>query len=108
MRWALWAGALVPLVYWSACALAACFYPGFDFARQPVSELGSLVAIDQPHPRIFSNGMVGTSIAVILGSVGIVASLRRVGGNLAIGIALQVVMALVALSTAIVGLVPWL
>ena len=106
-RWALRAGAIVPLAYCSACVIAACFYPGFSFVSQPVSELGSLVALDQAHPWIFNDGVIATAAAVLFGAIGIVSTHHRSGGHIVIAALLMLAMALVAMSTAIVGLVPW-
>jgi D-alanyl-D-alanine carboxypeptidase len=106
-RWALRAGAIVPLAYCTVCVIAACYYPGFNFVAQPVSELGSLVALDQAHPWIFNGGVIATAAAVMLGSIGIFAAHRRSGGHVGMGVLVALAMMLVALSTAIVGLVPW-
>ncbi len=72
-----------------------------------MSELGSLVAIDQAHPWIFNDGVIVTGTVLFVGSFGIDAALRRNGRNVILRVLLLLMMTVVAGSTAMVGLFPW-
>lgn len=63
----LWVGALVPVAYYGAQALAAPFFPDFSFLRHTASVLGSDLSAQ---PSILNTGAAITGILAALASPG--------------------------------------
>ena len=58
----------VPILYFGSQLLAAPFYPGYSFAQNSASMLGSSFSA---HPWIFNVGAMLTGVAAILGAFGL-------------------------------------
>ncbi|HEX7150444.1 MAG TPA: DUF998 domain-containing protein [Thermoanaerobaculia bacterium] len=71
---ALWAGVLVPFLYFGAQLVAARFYPGNSFVRQSASELGSDRSL---RPAVLNTGAMATGVATMIAAFGITVALRR-------------------------------
>ncbi len=69
----LMAAVAMPILYFGCQLLAAPFYPGYSFARNSASMLGSPFSA---HPWIFNVGAVLTGVAAILGAVGLYRAFR--------------------------------
>ena len=64
----LWAAFAMPLLYFGAQLMAAPFYPGYHFATDTASMLGTSVS---RHPGIFNTGAILTGIAGLAGAFGL-------------------------------------
>ena len=64
----LWAAVAVPLVYFGVQLIAAPFYPGYSFAADTASILGTSAS---RHPAIFNNGAILDGIAALIGAGGL-------------------------------------
>ena len=62
------AATAVPVLYFGAQIAAAPFYPGYSFARDSASMLGTS---SSSHPWILNLGAILTGIAALLGAVGL-------------------------------------
>lgn len=58
----------VPLIYFGIQLIAAPFYPGYSFARDTASMLGTS---DSLHPEIFNIGAMLDGVAGLLGAAGL-------------------------------------
>jgi hypothetical membrane protein len=70
-------GMAVPLLYDGAQLVAAPFFPEFSVLRTTASELGS---DRSARPWILNAGAILTGIAALVGSIGLLRALRRLGG----------------------------
>lgn len=71
-------GILVPILYYGIQLLAAQTYPGYSFAGNVASELGSDKA---PYASIFNVGIFAVGLAALLGSLGFFLAFVRRGIN---------------------------
>jgi hypothetical membrane protein len=69
----LWAAIAMPLLYFGVQLVAAPFYPGYHFATDTASMLGTSVS---RHPEIFNIGAILTGIAGLVGAFGLFLGLR--------------------------------
>ena len=65
----------MPVLYFGSQLTAAPFYPGYSFARDTASMLGSALSL---RPWIFNLGAVLTGIAAIAASIGLYRSFRTI------------------------------
>ena len=97
------AGVAVPVVYYANLLVCSLLYPGYDHARQWVSELGSASA---RYPGVF-NGML-----VLLGILGVAAgpgfgwALRRHGAGRAVSVLVALLVAGFGVAMAMGGIFP--
>ena len=70
----LWAALAMPLLYFGVQLMAVPFYPGYHFATDTASMLGTSVS---RHPGIFNTGAILTGIAGLAGAFGLFLGLRR-------------------------------
>ena len=70
----LWAAFAMPLLYFGVQLMAVPFYPGYHFATDTASMLGTSVS---RHPGIFNTGAILTGIAGLGGAFGLFLGLRR-------------------------------
>lgn len=70
----LWAAFVMPLVYFGAQLIAAPFYPGYHFATDTASMLGTSASL---HPEVFNTGAILTGITAIAGAFGLFFGLPR-------------------------------
>lgn len=73
---ALWAGVLVPFVYFGTQLVAAQSYPGYRFAAQSASELGS---DRSDRPWVLNTGAIVTGVLTLIAAAAFPAALRRQG-----------------------------
>jgi len=71
-------GIAVPLLYYGIQLVAAPFFPDFSVLGTTASELGS---DRSARPWIFNAGAMLTGIAAIVGSIGLLRALRRLGAH---------------------------
>lgn len=69
----LWAALAMPLLYFGVQLIAAPFYPGYHFATDTASMLGTSASL---HPGIFNSGAILTGIAGLAGAFGLFLGLR--------------------------------
>ena len=72
---ALYAAALMPLIYFGTQWIAAPFYPGYSFAQNTASMLGTTMS---HQPWIFNSGAMLTGVAGLIGAFGLFYALRSV------------------------------
>ena len=70
-------GIAVPFLYFGTQLIAAVFYPGYSFASQSTSDLGSPRSIDGMYPWIFNTGAALTGFALLIVACGFLLTLRR-------------------------------
>lgn len=75
-RVALGMGSTVPFLYFGAQLIAAPFYPGYSFLRQPASMLGSDLSTC---PAILNVGAIITGVITLIASLGFLHALRFIG-----------------------------
>ena len=71
-------GIAAPLLYYGIQIVAAPFFPDFSFLGTTASELGSDRSV---RPWLFNAGVMLTGIATLVGSIGLLRSLRRLGAH---------------------------
>ena len=71
----LWAAFAMPLIYFGVQLAAAPFYPGYHFATDTASMLGTSAS---RHPEIFNTGAILTGVAGLVGAFGLFLGLPRV------------------------------
>jgi len=86
-------GMAAPVLAFVAVAIAALAYPGFDNARQYISDLGGPKAL---HPEIFNGAILITGVGAIAAGIGFGLSLVALGGS-------RIAAALTSLSFALAG-----
>ena len=86
-------GMAAPVLAFVAVAVAALAYPGFDNARQYISDLGGPKAL---HPEIFNGAILITGVGAIAAGMGFGLSLVALGGS-------RIAAALTSLSFALAG-----
>jgi hypothetical membrane protein len=72
-RLSLLSGSLMPIFYYGGQLAAAPFYPGYSFANQVASMLGTSYSSE---PWIFNTALVLTGLAAILGAFGLYQAFR--------------------------------
>jgi len=70
----LWAAFAMPLLYFGVQLMAVPFYPGYHFATDTASMLGTSVS---RHPGVFNTGAILTGVAGLAGAFGLFLGLRR-------------------------------
>jgi hypothetical membrane protein len=65
----------MPILYFGTQLIAAPFYPGYSFANDTASMLGTTTS---HHPWIFNLGAILTGVTGIVGSLGLTPALRRI------------------------------
>lgn len=78
IMWTLCAAIAMPLLYFGTQLIAAPFYPGYSFANDTASMLGTTAS---RHPWIFNLGAVLTGVAGIAAGVGLLRAMRTVTGT---------------------------
>lgn len=73
--WALYAAIAMPAIYFGTQLLAAPFYPGYSFANDTASMLGTT---NSHQPWIFNLGAMLTGLAGLVGAFGLFRALRAV------------------------------
>jgi hypothetical membrane protein len=73
--WVLYAAIAMPLIYFGTQLIAAPFYPGYSFAQDTASMLGTTTS---RQPWIFNLGAVLTGLAGLTGAFGLFRALRTV------------------------------
>jgi hypothetical membrane protein len=94
--WALYAAIAMPLLYFGSQLVAAPFYPGYSFAQDTASMLGT---VNSRHPWIFNLGAVLTGVAGVLGALGLFQALRMVTRT-----ALALLLALAVMANGVLSL----
>jgi hypothetical membrane protein len=78
MRLMLCAAVAVPLPYFGVQLIAAACYPGYSFATDSASMLGTAAS---RHPGIFNNGAILDGVAGCLGAAGLFLGLSSVASQ---------------------------
>lgn len=74
----MFAGILIPVVYFGLLIVARLIYPGFNYATQYASEMGSAEA---RYPAVFNTGVMLCGVLGLVASFGFYHAVRRLGGN---------------------------
>jgi hypothetical membrane protein len=94
--WTLYAAIAMPLIYFGTQLIAAPFYPGYSFANDTASMLGSTAS---RHPWIFNSGAILTGVAGIAAGFGFFGALRTLSGT-----ALAVIAGLTVVANGVLSL----
>lgn len=78
IRILLLAGIFIPVVYFGLLIVAPLIYPGFNYATQYASEMGSTAS---RYPTVFNAGVMLCGVAGLVASFGFFHAVRRLGGN---------------------------
>ncbi len=97
-------GVAAPVFAFASVGLAAVTYPGFNNARQYLSELGSVGA---PHPVIFNAGVVVSGLGAIAGGLGFSLALVTLGGSRLASAFITLCFALAGIGMVIASYYPW-
>ena len=90
------AAVAVPLAYFGVQLIAAPWYPGYSFANDTASMLGTSASL---HPGVFNNGAILDGIAGLFGAAGLFLGLSGLAGKW-----LRALVALGVLSGAVLSL----
>jgi hypothetical membrane protein len=96
-------GIAVPLLYYGAQLVAAPFFPDFSVLGTTASELGS---DRSARPWILNAGAILTGIAALVGSIGLMRALRRLGAHPIVAWLTLLVVAGTGLSSLWAGIFP--
>jgi hypothetical membrane protein len=94
----------VPLLYYGAQLVAAPFYPDFSVMSTTASELGS---DRSARPWILNSGAILTGIAALVGSIGLLRALSRLGAHPIVAWLTLLVVAVTGLSSLWAGIFPF-
>lgn len=72
-------GAFTPLVYYGVLVAASLAWPGFNHMTSPISDLGTAAS---PQHQIFNYGLMATGGLMIVGGLGALLGMRRLGSGL--------------------------
>lgn len=97
-------GVFAPAFAAAAVVLATLAYPGFNHARQYLSELGGPTA---PLPLIFNVGVLGAGLMAALAGVGFGLAIARLTGAKILGAFTAVVFMLAGYGLVAAALYPW-
>lgn len=93
-----------PVFAFCAVLLAVAAYPGFNHARQFLSELGGAHAI---HPAIFNTGVIISGIGAALGGVGFGLAMLALGGGRIPALVTALCFVLAGIGMVIASIYPW-
>ena len=96
-------GALGPLVYYGLIVVLGFMTPGYNHATQYISELGAPGAA---MAQVFNYGIIAAGGAIILGGLGMLLGLRKLGGGILMPLLAAVAVAVFGASFVIGGLHP--
>jgi hypothetical membrane protein len=96
-------GIAVPLLYYGVQLVAAPFFPDFSVLGTTASELGS---DRSAHPWILNAGAILTGVAALVGSIGLLRALRRLGAHPIVALVSLLVVAGTGLSSLWAGIFP--
>jgi hypothetical membrane protein len=96
-------GIAVPLLYYGVQLVAAPFFPDFSVLSTTASELGS---DRSARPWILNAGALLTGIAALVGSIGVLRALRRLGAHWIVAWLTLLVVAGTGLSSLCAGIFP--
>ena len=97
-------GMIAPVFAFIAVALAVLAYPGFNHARQYLSELGGVHA---RHPEIFNFGVVISGIGAGLGGIGFALAILALGGGRLPAFVTGLCFILAGVGMVIASIYPW-
>lgn len=103
-RFLLQIGMFAPVFAFCAVAVAVMAYPGFNHARQYLSELGGAHAL---HPAIFNTGVIVSGIGAALGGVGFGLAMLALGGGRLPAVVTALCFILAGIGMVIASLFPW-
>ncbi|MCF8506296.1 MAG: DUF998 domain-containing protein [Caulobacter sp.] len=96
-------GALGPLAIYAAIAVGGFMTPGYNHMTQQVSELGQAGA---PAATLFNYGLMAAGGAIILGGLGFLLGMRKLGGGVLMPLLTAVAIGLFGASILIAGMHP--
>ncbi len=97
------AAILAPLAYYGVLIFAAWMWPGYDHATQAIAALGSAAS---PKAQVFNYGMIAAGALIVLGSLGVLIGMLRVGSNIVWAFLTMVALAVFGASLVQGGLHP--
>lgn len=96
-------GALGPLIYYGLIVGLGFMTPGYNHVTQYISELGASGA---PMAKVFNYGIMAAGGAMIVGAIGLLLGLRKLGSGVVMPLLAAVAVALFGVSFVIAGLHP--
>lgn len=96
-------GVLGPLIYYGLIVALGFMTPGYNHMTQYISELGAPGA---PMAKVFNYGLMAAGGAMILGALGLVLGLRKLGGGILMPLLAAAAVALFGASFVIGGMHP--
>jgi len=103
IRVLLWAGILIPVVYFGLLLIAPLLYPGFNYVTQYASEMGSA---DARHPMVFNTAVMLCGVLGLVASFGFFHAVRRLGGNSLLAALTGLTLLLFGIATILSGWFP--
>ena len=103
-RWLLRIGMAAPIVAFVAVAAATLAYPGFNHARQYLSELGGAGA---RLPQIFNGGVTVSGLGAIVAGLGFGFAVSALGGARIAAILISLSFGLAGAGMIVASLYPW-
>ena len=96
-------GALGPLILYGIIVAGGFMTPGYNHMTQQVSELGQAGA---PFARMFNYGLMAVGGAMVLGALGFLLGMRKLGGGILMPVLAAVAIALFGASFIMGGMHP--
>jgi glucans biosynthesis protein C len=100
----LWVGVAAPVIALSSVSAAALAYPGFNHARQYLSELGGAAA---PLPQIFNLGIVASGFSAIAAGAGFGLAILALSRTRIAALLLWASFTLAGIGMIMASLFPW-
>jgi len=97
-------GIAAPILAYASVGLAALTWPGFNHAKQYLSELGGAAA---PHPAIFNVGVLVSGAGAGLAGIGFALSLLALGGARVSAAVIALCFGLAGVGLVLSSLYPW-
>ncbi len=96
-------GALTPIVYYGVLIAASLAWPGLNHMTTPISDLGTAAS---PQHQMFNYGLMATGGLAILGGLGALLGMRRLGSGLILPVLAFIAIALGGAALIMAGLHP--
>ena len=103
-RWMLRVGMAAPIVAFIAVAASTLTYPGFNHARQYLSELGGAGA---KLPQIFNGGVTASGVGAIIAGLGFGFAVSALGGARLAAVLISLSFGLAGAGMIVASLYPW-
>jgi hypothetical membrane protein len=103
-RFLLRIGIAAPILAYASVGVAALTWPGFDHAKQYISELGGAAA---PHPAIFNTGVLVSGAGAGVAGIGFALAVLALGGARISAAVIALCFGLAGVGLVLSSLYPW-